>query len=70
MKFRIPENLTEPSIQIHSDFYLIAACNINYVDSLSPVLLNRFTLVNLDNQLSNFDDQITKKLIKYFLNQI
>ena len=52
-KFEIRQNTKESEIAIHKNFLFIATCPLSKINDLSPALLNRFTIINLEDQLEN-----------------
>ena len=62
--FEIPQNIYEPKIKIHKDFLFVATCSIDQIDKLSPAFLNRFTVINLDDQLAEASEDQEKEAIK------
>ena len=66
--FEIPQNYNEPKIRIHPDFLFIGTCVIEEMEKLSPAFLNRFSVINLEDQLDNLNDEIEMKTaIKYII---
>ncbi|KAK8886006.1 hypothetical protein M9Y10_041465 [Tritrichomonas musculus] len=69
MKFDILENPKENQIDINPKFRLIATCNEDNLDSISPALLNRFNVVYLDDQLFELEDDEKERLISFLFFQ-
>lgn len=65
--FEIPQNSSEPKIPIHPDFLFIATCTLDQIENLSPAFLNRFTVINLEDQLEGISEDEEKKAIEYIL---
>ena len=65
--FDIPENPLESSIKIHKNFRIIGVCNINHIIKMSPAFLNRFDLINLENQIEGMSVKDLSNLIKIIL---
>ena len=65
--FEIPQNTKEPKIRIHNDFLFVATCDLNNIEKLSPAFLNRFTVINLENQLEGATEKQEKEAIKYII---
>ncbi len=67
--FEIPQNYNEPRIRIHHDFLFIGTCVIEEMEKLSPAFLNRFTVINLEDQLEKAkDENEVKKAIKSIID--
>jgi midasin (ATPase involved in ribosome maturation) len=66
--FEIPEISKNPIIKIHEDFRLIATASDEYLDSMSPALLNRFTIINLDDQLQDLTEDKFFNFIKFIFD--
>ena len=65
--FEIPQNTAEPRIKIDPDFLFIATCNLDQIENLSPAFLNRFTIINIEDQLETSDDKEEKQAINYII---
>ena len=65
--FEIPQNTSEPRIKIHKDFFFVANCTLDQMDKLSPAFLNRFTVINLDDQLNGLSEEQEKEVIKHIM---
>jgi hypothetical protein len=63
--FEIPENTKNPIVEFHPDFRLIATCQYDHLEALSPALLNRFNIVYLDDQLENLTEGEQRQFIKH-----
>ena len=63
-KFEIRQNIKESEIAIHKNFLFIATCPLSKINDLSPALLNRFTIINLEDQLENATIEEEKEAIK------
>lgn len=58
--FEIPQNTSEPRIKINHDFLFIATCTLEQMEKLSPAFLNRFTVINLEDQFEHLIKKIEK----------
>ena len=65
--FEIPQNVEEPKIRIHKDFLFVATCALSQMEKLSPAFLNRFTVINLDDQLERATEKEEKEAINYLI---
>ena len=65
--FEIPQNTLEPKIRIHPNFLFIGTSVIDQIEKLSPAFLNRFTVINLENQLEGASENEEKEAIKYII---
>ena len=65
--FEIPQNASEPRIRIHKDFLFVATCTLSQMEKLSPAFLNRFTVINLEDQLEGATKNEEKEAIKYMI---
>ena len=61
--FEIPQNTSEPRIRIHPDFLFVTTCTLDQMDKLSPAFLNRFTVINLEDQLEGASEKEEKEAI-------
>ena len=66
-KFEIRQNIKEPEIVVHKNFLFIATCPLSKINDLSPALLNRFTIINLEDQLENATIEEEKEAIKFII---
>ena len=64
--FYLNENPTNPTINIKNNFRIITTCYDEEINKLSPAFLNRFTIINMDKQILNLEDQIN--FCKYSLS--
>jgi len=62
--FETPQNVYEPKVRIHPDFLFIATCTLEQMEKLSPAFLNRFIVINLDDQFKGATDKDEKEAIK------
>ena len=62
-KFEIQENQRENSIPIHKNFRIIGVCDSKRMNQITPSFINRFIIVNLDNQLDNINKENLKELV-------
>ena len=65
--FEIPQNTSEPRIRIHPDFLFVTTCTLDQMDKLSPAFLNRFTVINLEDQLEGASEKEEKEAISYII---
>lgn len=65
--FEIPQNTLEPRIRIHPNFLFIGTCLIDQMEKLSPAFLNRFTVINLEDQLEGASENEEKEAIRYII---
>ena len=65
--FEIPQNVEEPMIRIHKDFLFVATCALSQMEKLSPAFLNRFTVINLEDQLEGATEKKEKEAINYII---
>ena len=65
--FEIPQNTSEPRVKIHEDFLFIATCSLEKMENLSPAFLNRFTVINLEDQLEGASISEEKEAIRYII---
>ena len=63
--FDIPQNVDEPKIRIHKNFLFIGTCILSQMEKLAPAFLNRFTVINLEDQLEDASENEEKNAIKY-----
>ena len=68
-RFDIPENPLKNSISIHKDFRIVGVCDIIQMNNMSPVFLNRFDIIILENQLKKINEDEFRKLIKILLDR-
>ena len=68
--FEIPQNTKEPKIEINEDFFFIGTCFLEDMDKLSPAFLNRFCVINLDDQLEGISEESEKSAINYIIKSI
>jgi midasin (ATPase involved in ribosome maturation) len=61
--FEIPQNTSEPKIKINPDFLFIGTCILEQMENLSPAFLNRFTVINLEDQLEGASEKEEKDAI-------
>ena len=66
--FEIPQNTSEPRIRIHPDFLFVGTCTLDQMDKLSPAFLNRFTVINLEDQLEDATERQEKQTIEYIID--
>ena len=66
--FEIPQNISEPKIRIHPDFLFVATCTLSQMENLSPAFLNRFTVINLEDQLEGASEAQEKEAIKCIID--
>lgn len=63
-KFPVQENSEEESVLIHPNFRIIATSSYEGLSDISPALLNRFTIIYVDDQLIElFNDKV--KLVQF-----
>ena len=65
--FEIPQNISEPKIKINEDFLFIATSSLEEMEKLSSAFLNRFTVINLEDQLENANEEDEKEAIKFLI---
>ena len=65
--FEIPQNVEEPKIRILKDFLFVATCSLSQMEKLSPAFLNRFKVINLEEQLEGATEKEEKEAIKYII---
>jgi len=65
--FQIPENTANPFVSISPSFRLICICQNDSLDSMTPSFLNRFVIINLNDQLSEMNENQKKGFIQYLL---
>ena len=65
--FEIPQNVEEPRIRIHKDFLFVETCSLSQMEKLSPAFLNRFTVINLEDQLEGATEKKEKEAINYII---
>ena len=63
-KFEIRQNIKEPEVEINKNFLFIATCPLSKINNLSPALLNRLTIINIEDQLENETIEKEKEAIK------
>ena len=66
--FEIPQNTSEPKIKIHKDFLFVGTCMLDQMDKLSPAFLNRFTVINLEDQLEGATEIQEKEIIECIID--
>ena len=65
--FDIPQNALEPRIRIHPNFLFIGTYLLDQMEKLSPAFLNRFTVINLEDQLEGVSENEEKVAIRYII---
>jgi len=55
-KFEVPENTTNPEININRDFRIICTSNFEKINQISPAFVNRFEVIVLEDQLKGLGD--------------
>ncbi|OHT01916.1 hypothetical protein TRFO_31156 [Tritrichomonas foetus] len=65
-EFITHENSENPVVTVHEDFRIVATSSIKGLNSLSPALLNRFTIIYMDEQLPEFNSGSYPYLVKKF----
>ena len=66
-KFDLSENAEQPIIKINKKFHFISTYNIDKLKYLSPALLNRLMVINLNDQLENLKKKDFLELINIIL---
>ena len=65
--FYIPENPLENNIKINEKFRVIGISDRNLISKMSPAFLNRFDIINLENQLDYINEDEFNNLIQILL---
>ena len=65
--FYLRENPLENIIEINDKFRIIGIPTRNLISKMSPALLNRFDIINLENQLGHINEVEFNDLVKKFL---
>ena len=68
-KFEVPENTTNPEINIHRDFRIICTSNFEKINQISPAFVNRFEVIVLEDQLKGLGDSKIKNFIQFLCNK-
>jgi len=68
-KFEVPENTTNPEININKDFRIICTSNFEKINQISPAFVNRFEVIVLEDQLKGLGDSKIKKFIELLCNK-
>ena len=64
--FTIPQNASK-FIKIHHDFLFIATSTLEQIENLPQSFLNRFIVINLEDQLEGASEKEEKEAIKYII---
>lgn len=67
--FEIPESSSCPRLTIHKNFRIIATCNKDNLKSLDQNILNKFTIIFLDNQIKDISENNFKEMIKIMIKK-
>ena len=68
-KFEVPENTTNPEININRDFRIICTSNFEKINQISPAFVNRFEVIVLEDQLKGLGDSKIKKFVELLCNK-
>ena len=70
--FEIPENPNskEQKVEINKNFRLIATCDEDKLNTMTPAFLNRFKIIYFDDQLNELQDSNLKSFIEYKINKL
>ncbi|OHT04875.1 hypothetical protein TRFO_27550 [Tritrichomonas foetus] len=68
--FEIPENPTESKVLIKKSFRILATCDIEKINQISPAFLNRFDIIVLENQINpKIPENKFKELVEILINK-
>ena len=62
-------NCAKYRVKIHPDFLFVSNCSLEQNENLSPGFLNRFTVINLEDQLKWAWEKEEMPTIKYTIEQ-
>ena len=68
-KFEVPENSSNPEINIDKDFRIICTSNFEKINQISPAFVNRFEVIVLEDQLKSLGDSKIRQLITLLCNK-